>query len=71
MDPRTEANRKQSSTHSTDSGAVATEAATNSPQSHESGRAQDRAGDAARRESVDPMRATDRYRLVHAASSEI
>lgn len=75
MDPRTEVNRQASTNHATDNGAVATEAAREpaaaTAESREASLPQARTSQATRRESVDPMRATDRYRLVHPVSAGI
>lgn len=69
MDPRTEVNRYASPDHTADNGAVATEAtrepAAASAQPDDPSSSVSRSHEGTQRESVDPMRATDRYRLVH------
>lgn len=79
MDPRTDANRHASTSvspsHPADGGAVVTEAAHEpadaSTQSRDARSSVDRTCEQTRRESVDPMRATDRYRLVHPVTAGI
>jgi len=69
MDPRTQVNRQPSSSHASQGGAVATEATreprTNANSSQPTPASDERTARPSCRESVDPMRSTDRYRLVH------
>lgn len=69
MDSRTEVNRQPSPSRPSVDGAVATEAAREPGSAPGTARqnlgTNDRALRRERRESVDPMRSTDRYRLVH------
>lgn len=69
MDSRTQVNRQSAPVPAPPGGAVATQGArepgTTAGATQQSRSTDDRSNRPTRRESVDPMRSTDRYRLVH------
>ena len=73
MNPRTDVNQ-DSTNHAADNGAVATEpqrpATGSAPHTSEAVHATGPTDRGTRRESVDPMRLTDRYRLVHPMTAD-